>query len=269
MLDGPTCARYDARMNASHDTPDHVLRNRAAWDIFSRDYVEPGRRNWARTPSWGIWGIPETEAQLLPEVAGRDVIELGCGTAYVSAWLARRGARVTGIDNSTAQLETARTLQAEFGLSFPLIHGNAESVPLPDASFDLAISEYVASIWCDPYCWIPEAARLLRSGGRLIFLVNGTILMLCVPDAEDEAATPSLLRDYFGMHRFEWPDDQSVEFHLGYGDWIRLLRRNGFEVENLIELRPRPDATTRYPYVTLEWARRWPSEEVWIARKLA
>jgi hypothetical protein len=70
------------------------------------------------------------------------------------------------------------------------------------------------------------------------------------------------------MHRFEWPDDdESVEFHLGYGDWIRLLRSNGFEVENLVELRPGPEASTRYPYVTLEWARRWPSEEVWIACK--
>jgi len=205
--------------------------------------------------------------RLLPDVAGRDVVELGCGTAYVSAWLTRRGARVTGIDNSSAQLETARALQEEFGLSFPLIHGDAEQVPLPDAGFDLAISEYGASIWSDPYRWIPEAARLLRPGGDLIFLVGGILLMLCVPDEEDIPAGDRLLRDYFGMHRFEWPDDASVEFHLGYGDWIRLLRRHDFEVLNLVELRPGPDATTRYPYVTLEWARRWPSEEVWIARK--
>jgi hypothetical protein len=91
--------------------------------------------------------------------------------------------------------------------------------------------------------------------------------MLCSPDEDDVPAEDRLLRDYFGMHRFEWPGDSSVEFHLGYGDWIRLLRRNGFEVENLVELRPGAGATTRYPYVTLEWARRWPSEEVWIARK--
>ncbi len=69
------------------------------------------------------------------------------------------------------------------------------------------------------------------------------------------------------MHRFEWPDDESVEFHLGYGDWIRLLRANGFEVEDLIEVRPGEGATTSYPYVTAEWARRWPCEEVWKARK--
>jgi hypothetical protein len=80
-------------------------------------------------------------------------------------------------------------------------------------------------------------------------------------------ATPELLRDYFGMHRFEWADDNSVEFHLGYGDWIRLLRENDFEVENLIELRPPEGAATSYPFVKLDWARRWPSEEIWVVRK--
>jgi SAM-dependent methyltransferase len=254
-------------MNERHDLPEHVLRNRAAWDIMARDYAEPGRRNWREEPSWGIWGIPETDVHLLPDVAGLDTIELGCGTAYVSSWLARRGARPIGIDNSAEQLRTARALQEEFGLSFPLIHGNAEQAPLPDAGFDLAISEYGAGIWCDPYRWIPEAARLLRPGGRLIFLVNGTILMLCTPDQEGIAADRQLKRDYFGMHRFDWPDDHSVEFHLGYGEWIRLLRANGFEVENLVELQAPEGATTRYPYVTADWARRWPSEEVWMARK--
>jgi hypothetical protein len=69
------------------------------------------------------------------------------------------------------------------------------------------------------------------------------------------------------MHRFEWPDEDGVEFHLNHGDWIRLLRGSGFDVEDLIELRPSDTATTRYPHVTLEWARRWPSEEVWVARR--
>lgn len=254
-------------MTDEQTLPEHVQRNRAAWDVWAAEYVEPGRRNWQEEPSWGVWGIPESQVHVLPDVAGRDAIELGCCTAYVSSWLARRGARVTGIDNSSEQLKTARTYQEEFGISFPLIHGNAENVPLPDASFDVAISEYGASIWADPYRWIPEASRLLRPGGDLIFLVNGTIFMLCAPDDENTPASTQLLRPYFGMHRFEWPGDQSVEFHLGYGDWIRLLRRNDFEVLELVELQPPPDATTRYPYITLEWARRWPCEEVWIARK--
>jgi hypothetical protein len=87
-----------------------------------------------------------------------------------------------------------------------------------------------------------------------------------VPDADDQPATERLLRPYFGMHRFEWADDEPVEFHLGHGDMIRLLRGYGLEVEDLLELRPEPGATTRYPFVTLEWSRQWPCEEVWKAR---
>ena len=157
--------------------------------------------------------------------------------------------------------------QQEFGIEFPLHLGNAEQTPFPDNSFDLAISEYGASIWCDPYRWIPEASRLLRPGGQLIYLVNGTIHMLCTPDLESEAATDRLLRDYFDMHRFEWPDDTSVEFHIGYGDMIRLLRSTGFEVEDLIEVRPAADAVSRRPNAPVEWAHRWPVEEIWKARK--
>lgn len=252
--------------------PDHVLRNRAAWDRWAPDYVENAEHSWRLVPGdeeWGIWKVREADVRLLPDVAGLDTIELGCGTGYVSAWLARRGARAVGIDNSEAQLATARRLQDEHGLHFPLFHGNAEAVPLPAASFDLAISEYGASIWADPYRWVPEASRLLRPGGRLILLVSGTILVLCAPDAEDEAAGTELLRPYRGLHRIEWSDDESVEFHLGYGDWIRLLRANTFEVEDLVELWPHEGATTRYPYVTRDWADRWPSEEVWVARKRA
>ena len=251
------------------ELPEHVRRNRAAWDEWATNYVAPGRRGWqADQPHWGNFSVPESQLHVLPDVTGLDAIDLGCGTGYLSAWLARLGARPVGIDNSEAQLATARRLQDEFDLHFPLIHGNAENVPLPDASFDLAISEYGASIWADPYRWIPEAARLLRPDGHLIFLVNGTIWMLTVPDIEaDGPAGDRLRRPYFGMHRFEWADTDAIDFHLGYGDWIRLLRANGFDVEDLIEVRPPPGATTSWDLVTPEWAQQWPVEEIWKARK--
>jgi SAM-dependent methyltransferase len=253
---------------APYREPDHVTRNREAWNRYALRYAEAGRRSWSTDViTWGVFSVPEAELNILPDVAGMDTIELGCGTGYVSAWLMRHGARPAGIDNSPAQLATARRLQREFGLDFPLMLADAENVPLRDASFDLAISEYGASIWCDPRRWVAEASRLLRPGGRLIFLVNGVIHMLCVPDEQDVPAGPLLLRDYFDMGRMEWPDDTSVEFHLNHGDWIRLLRGNGFEVEDLVEIRVPPDAQTPFPYVTAEWAHRWPAEEIWIARK--
>jgi SAM-dependent methyltransferase len=263
---------YHRAMSDIEALPEHVAANREAWDRYAHEYVEPGRRAWStHEVRWGIWGIPETEVRLLPDdVAGHDVIELGCGTAYVSAWLAKRGARPVGIDNSPAQLESARAFQQEFGLEFPLHLGNAETTPFADASFDGAISEYGAALWADPYAWIPEAARLLKPGGWLMFLTNTPLIILTIPDEGDvEApATTSLLRPMFGMHRQEWAGDTSVEFHIPHGEWIRLLRENGFEIERLVELQPSADATTRYTNIaSLEWARQWPSEEAWIVRK--
>ena len=249
------------------DLPEHVRRNRVMWDRLAVEYAEPGRQAWASDePTWGIWSIPEREVGALPEVAGRDVIELGCGTAYWSAWLARRGARVAGIDNSSRQLDTARALQHQYNLYFPLMHGSAESVPFPDASFDLAISEYGASIWCDPYAWVPEAARLLRPGGHLIFLKHSMLYVLCGPD-DDVPVGEQLVRDAFGLHRLEWSDDGSVEFALSHGEWISLFRRCGFVIERLLELRPGPGAVSRYTHVSYDWARRWPCEEIWHVRK--
>jgi SAM-dependent methyltransferase len=250
-------------------TSDHVQANRASWDAEADDWVERGRVLWAGGDiTWGIWGVPESELNLLADVRGLDAIELGCGTGYVSSWLARRGARVLGLDNSGRQLATARRFQDEFRIRFPLVHADAERAPLRDASFDLAVSEYGAAIWCDPYRWIPEAARVLRPGGRLVFLGHSYLAMLTFPDA-DLPASEQLQRNHFGMHRFDWPEaNGAVEFALTHGDMIRLLRRSGFEVEDLVEVRaPEGAETPTDPLATAAWSRRWPIEEVWKARK--
>lgn len=255
------------------ELPEHVSRNRVYWDTVNAPrYAERAPALWARDEiTWGQFGVPEADLHVLPErLEGLDVIELGCGTAYFGSWLARRGARVTGIDNSAEQLRTARALQDEHGVRFPLIHGNAERVPLPDASFDLAISEYGASIWADPNRWVPEAARLLRPGGELVYLVNGTLWVLTVPETDDEGpAGDRLLRPYFGMHRFEWPVESGVEFYLGYGDWIRLLRASQFEVIDLLHIQAPEGAASPDPLIDVDWSRRYPAEEIWRARKQA
>jgi SAM-dependent methyltransferase len=248
---------------------DAALRNREVWTKANAEYTD-GRAAtaWgADEIRWGVWKVPESELGVLGDVAGLDVVELGCGTAYFSAWLAKRGARPVGVDVTPAQLGTARRLQSETGLEFPLLEADAEDVPLPDASFDLVVSEYGASIWCDPYRWIPEAARLLRPRGRLVFLCNSPLAILCSPD--EGKIDERLHRPQFGMYRFEFPgEDEGIEYHLGHGDMLRLLRETGFDVESLHELQA-PDGATDHPYydfVSADWARKWPAEELWAAR---
>jgi SAM-dependent methyltransferase len=246
-----------------------ALSNRELWTRNNAEYTDRAALEaWRKDEvTWGVFGWTERELDALGDVAGLDVVELGCGTAYVSAWLAKLGARPVGVDPTPAQLETARRCMAETGIEFPLVEAGAEDVPLPDESFDLAVSEHGASNWADPYRWIPEAARLLRPGGRLVFMHGTPLAFLCYPDVGD--ATRELQRPYFGMHRFEWEPDSGVEFQLTYGAWIDVMRRAGFEIERLIELQT-PEGAARHEFYSdhdPEWSRNWPAEQIWVARK--
>jgi SAM-dependent methyltransferase len=253
---------------SSSERPDYVDQNVANWTRANAKYTdEQAERSWRREEiTWGIWETPDADLNLIGDVDGLDVIELGCGTGYFSSWLACRGAHVVGVDPTPAQLETARRMQRETGIEFELIEGIGEDVPKPDASFDLVLSEYGASIWADPDRWIPEAARLLRPGGRLVFLCNSTLSVLTMTL---EGASIELQRPQRGMHKIEWPDTNEVEFHIAHSDWIELFRANDLAVERFLELYA-PEGAEEHPfydYVTPEWAGQWPHEEIWVARK--
>lgn len=255
------------------DPPSHVRENRRYWDAMADDWVAPGERAWAAdAPSWGIWGVPEAELEMLPsDMTGMRAVELGCGTAYVSAWMTRRGARVDAIDASERQLATARRLAAEHGAEIAFRHGNAEATPYPDAAFDFAISEYGAAIWCDPYVWIPEAWRILKPGGRLVFLGHHPLTTACSP-WNGATIGERLVRPYFGSHRVDWTaveiDPGGIEFTLPLSEWVALFRRTGFAVEDLREPRPSDEVDETRFFAPASWARRWPSEIVWKVRKV-
>jgi SAM-dependent methyltransferase len=246
-----------------------VEQNVASWTRANAEYTNrAAARAWGQDEiTWGMFGVPERDIGVLGDVAGLDIVELGCGTAYLSAWLAKRGARPVGVDPTPAQLATARRMQAETGIEFPLVEAPGEAVPLQDAAFDLALSEHGAATWADPHRWIAEAARLLRPGGRLVFMHTTPLATICFP-GEGPIST-SLQRPYFGLHRLEWPDGDGVEFQLTHGDWIDELRQAGLEVEALIEVRAPTHSETHeyYSHVPAEWARQWPNEEIWVARK--
>jgi ubiquinone/menaquinone biosynthesis C-methylase UbiE len=133
---------------SSPDAGADVAINRALWTIVNSEFTdEHADRAWAAEQvTWGLFQVPERDLGVLGDVDGLDVLELGCGTAYLSAWLARQGARPVGVDLTRAQLATAGRCQERFGLVFPLIEANAEQVPLADARFDLVVSEYGASV---------------------------------------------------------------------------------------------------------------------------
>jgi SAM-dependent methyltransferase len=256
-------------MTSSSELPDYALVNREQWTRVNAEFTDGNAHAaWSQEEiTWGMAQAHEDDLRVLPDLRGSDVVELGCGTGYFGARIKRQGAaRVVGVDLTPAQLESARRMESEFRLGLEFVEANAEETGLPDASFDLAVSEYGASIWCDPYKWIPEAARLLRPGGELVFLRNSTLRVLCSTEAGTDSET--LQRPQLGLHRIEWQSPDEVEFALGHGDWFRLLRETGFDVLDLVELyatASTPDSG--YYFFTRTWAERWPFEEIWRARK--
>src|SRR3712207_3271863 len=120
-----------------------------------------------------------------------------------------------------------------------------DALPIWDGCVDLVLSEYGASIWCDPHHWVPEAARVLRPGGRLVFLVNAWLAVLCQDEVGD--VSDRLRREWRTPRRIEWADDGSIEFQRPPGEWIAPLRGYGFDVGRLEHLLADPEADAHPP----------------------
>jgi SAM-dependent methyltransferase len=249
---------------------DPEATNRAFWDADADDYQVAHEDQLAAFDGrWGVWGIPESDLRALGALDGLSVLELGCGGAQHAIGVARAAGRRVGLDQSVAQLRHAIGNLAAAELAMPVVAASGTATPFRDASFDVVFCDHGAMSFCDPYVIVPEVARLLRPDGRLVFNCSTLFRYLCFPTGDPDAlVTRKLHSPYFGAHAFDWGDG-TIDFQIPHGEWIRLFARHGMVVDDLIEVRPPADATTTFEdYADLDWARRWPAEEIWKARKL-
>jgi SAM-dependent methyltransferase len=245
---------------------EHERRNREFWDADADDYQAVHGPN-LDTPTWGVWELPESEVGAVGDVRGLDVLELGCGDARWSVHLARAGARVVALDQSTGQLRHARALLTTTAQPVALLAASAEAVPLAAATFDLVLCDHGAMSFCDPQRSVAEVARLLRTGGRLVFS-HTTPWPYLTWNFEKERVGRRFRRSYFGMQRFDdGAGEGTVDFQLPYGEWIRCFRRHGLVVDDLVELQAPRHATTTFADFDARWARRWPAEQIWVTHK--
>ena len=240
-------------------------KNRAVWDSTSDAYqAAHGARLTKEALAWGVWRIQESQLNVLGDVQGRRILELGCGAAQWSFALRQAGARVVGLDVSEQQLAHARAKRGDEII--PLVQGDAEGLPLREGMFDIVFCDHGATVFAEPNHIVAEASRVLRPGGLFAFCMSTPVRDICF-DRDADAVTSQLTGDYFGLSRYE--DDEGVTCQLQYGAWIRLFRRCGLTVEDLVELQAPADATTTYSdFAPVDWARQWPAEHIWKLRKL-
>ena len=243
--------------------------NRDLWTQVNAEYAdEHAFRAWAAEEiTWGVFNVPEAELGVLGDVSGQDVVELGCGTAYLSAWLAKRGARPVGVDLTPAELDTARRCQQRFGICFPLVEADAGDLTSLFRSAGRACGAIrlggcpkrpgccgQAAGWCSrrPVSCSPVHPRVV-------------LLTLCTPECPGPAGQ-ELLRPQRDITRMRSPG-HGAQFHPSHGEWIKLLGAAGFTVDALHELYAPPRAATHpyYDLATAQWAAQWPVEELWAA----
>jgi SAM-dependent methyltransferase len=244
-------------------TRKHVRHNRAFWDADAAQYQAMHGEALTTAPmAWGAFRVPERELQILGDTRGRAVLELGCGGAQWAVALAGLGARVIGLDVSGEQLRFARKASE----TLPLVQASGEELPFSDGAFDIVFCDHGAVSFCDPDVIVPEVARVLRRGGMLAFCATHPLLYLTWNDKKHQQ-TRKLRIDYAELGRMALGDG-TIDWAHPPGEWVRILTRNGFAIEDLVELCASEHATTTYgDFAPPQWARRWPAEWIWKARR--
>ncbi|WP_132991490.1 class I SAM-dependent methyltransferase [Gordonia zhaorongruii] len=225
------------------DGPTSEHANRTWWDTEADQYhVEHGRFLGAQTPGgdflWGPERLREEDVRLLGDVAGRDVLEIGCGSAPCARWLAAQGAHVVGLDVSAGMLAHAVDAMSLDDRRTPLVQSGAEQLPFADASFDIACSSFGAIPFvADSARAMREAARVLRPGGRWVFATNHPMRWMFLDDPGPDGLVVQM--SYFDRTPYSEADSDGtvtyVEHHRTMGDRIREIVAAGLIVDDVVE----------------------------------
>ena len=262
-------------------TQDYVASNRDDWNRETERYQERHRANLVGGNGlWGpVFGVPgESQLGVLGEVAGKCILELGCGGGQWSVRLARQGADVIGQDISDAQVEYARQFAAEAAIEPPgraeFRQGNAEDLSeWEDGSFDIVFSNFGAVGFIDIETCFKEVARVLRPGGLFAYSWLSPFFD-CLDDEGDNQL--EIVRPYFDRRPMtaesRWPDGTRtlyVQFHHTFGDWQRALFGAGLLVTDILELEPERDRWRESTWTNVPWYKvsMVPSTTIWRARK--
>ncbi len=246
--------------------------NRRWWDSAAPAYLaEHGSDLGAADFLWCPEGLRESSAGLLGEVEGRDVLEVGCGSAPCSRWLATRGARPIGLDLSGAMLVNAAKQGRRSSISVPLVQADASALPFCSDRFDLACSAFGGLPFvADAGSVLNEVARVLRPGGSFVFSVTHPFHWV-FPDDCDPAHL-QVTGSYFDRRPYLEFDAQGqpmyVEHHRTIGDWVGLLRAAGFRLDDLIEPQWQPGRDVVWGYWSAERAALIPGTAIFCARLL-
>jgi SAM-dependent methyltransferase len=234
-------SRYDTvtAVRRSASFAESVRANRQWWDEAADTYqAEHGDFLGDQQFVWGPEGLSEAEARLLGDVAGRRVLEIGCGAGQCARWLTAQGAYAVGLELSRRQLVHSRRLDQKTQVFVPAVQADAGRLPFADQSFDLACSSYGALPFvADVSTVFGEVARVLCPGGRFVFSVSHPVRWSFPDDPGDAGLVAD--RSYFDRRAYvEQGDDGAatyVEHHRTLGDWVRGIVGAGLQLVDLVE----------------------------------
>ncbi len=216
--------------------------NRGWWDRAADDY-QSEHGDFLRDTGF-VWcpeALDESAAQLLGPtagLAGKRVLEIGCGAAQCARWLASIGALPLAVDLSAGQLRHAKALNGRTGIDVPLCQADAHALPIADETVDIACSAYGALPFvADSAGVLCEVFRVLRRGGRFVFSVSHPIRW-ALPDDPGPRGL-KVTSSYFDRTPYVEADDAGnptyVEHHRTLGDRVREIVAAGFQLTDLVE----------------------------------